>query len=86
MSRRIVSLGCAVSGALFLLVLAGTLTHAQTPPDTFIGPGQGWTPVNEGAFGLGTGADSSYRSEEGFEVLVYNGRLYVGMEADNSLG
>lgn len=86
MSHRIVSLGCAVSGALFLLALAGTLTHAQTPPDTFIGPGQGWTPVNEGAFGLGTGADSSYRSEEGFEVLVYDGRLYVGMEADNSLG
>ena len=86
MSRRIVSLGCAVSGALFLLALAGTLTHAQAPPDTFIGPGQGWTPVNEDAFGLGTGADSSYSCEEGFEVLVYDGRLYVGMEADNSLG
>jgi hypothetical protein len=42
--------------------------------------------VNQGAFGLGVGADSDYSSEEGFEVLVFNGHLYVGMEADNSLG
>lgn len=42
--------------------------------------------VNRGAFGLGVGVDSDYSSEEGFEVLVFNGRLYVGMEADNSLG
>jgi hypothetical protein len=42
--------------------------------------------VNQGAFDLGVGADSDYSSEEGFEVLVFNGRLYVGMEADNSLG
>ena len=42
--------------------------------------------VNEGAFGLGVGTDSDYSSEEGFEILTFNGRLYVGMEADNSLG
>jgi hypothetical protein len=42
--------------------------------------------VNAGAFGLGVGADGDYSSEEGFEVLTFNGRLYVGMEADNSLG
>jgi len=42
--------------------------------------------VNDSAFGMGTGADSSYSSEEGFEVLVFNNQLYVGMEADNSFG
>ncbi|MEJ2352538.1 MAG: hypothetical protein P8Y03_22360 [Anaerolineales bacterium] len=42
--------------------------------------------VNEDAFGLGTGADGGYSSEEGFEVTVFNQQLYVGMEADNSLG
>jgi hypothetical protein len=42
--------------------------------------------VNDGAFGLGTGADGSYSGEEGFEVAVFNDQLYVGMEADNSLG
>jgi hypothetical protein len=45
-----------------------------------------WLQVNDGAFGLGTGGDSNYAAEEGFEVLVYQNRLYVGMEADNTLG
>ncbi len=45
-----------------------------------------WTQVNTGAFGMGTGGDSSYASEEGFEVLTFSGRLYVGMEADNTYG
>jgi len=56
------------------------------PPDTFAGPCSAWTPVNDGAFGMGTGNDSSYRSEEGFEVSVFDGQLYVGMEADNEYG
>lgn len=42
--------------------------------------------VNDSAFGLGTGSDNSYASEEGFELAVFNDQLYVGMEADNSLG
>jgi hypothetical protein len=39
--------------------------------------------VNDGAFGL---SDGPYNSEESYEVLVFNDQLYVGMEADNSLG
>ena len=39
--------------------------------------------VNDGAFGLSAGP---YTSEESYEVLVFNDQLYVGMEADNSLG
>jgi hypothetical protein len=42
--------------------------------------------VNDNAFGLGGGADGTFSSEEGFEVLVFNGQLYLGMEADNSMG
>lgn len=42
--------------------------------------------VNDGAFGMGTGSNSNYGSEEGFEVLVHNNRLYLGMEADNIFG
>ena len=42
--------------------------------------------VNDNAFGLGGGADGQFTSEEGFEAVVYNGQLYLGMEADNSLG
>ncbi|NMC11468.1 MAG: hypothetical protein GYA34_01135, partial [Chloroflexi bacterium] len=47
---------------------------------------QPFTQVNDSAFGLGGGADSSFSSEEGFEVLVFNDQLYLGMEADNSYG
>lgn len=42
--------------------------------------------VNENAFGLGGGTDGQFAAEEGFEVAVYNDQLYLGMEADNSLG
>jgi len=47
---------------------------------------QPYVQVNNHAFDLGTGGNSDYASEEGFEVLVFNRQLYVGMEADNSLG
>ncbi len=47
---------------------------------------QPFVQVNDDAFGLGTGADSSYANEEGFEVVAFNNQLYVGMEADNSFG
>lgn len=42
--------------------------------------------VNEDAFGLGGGEDNTFSNEEGFEVAVFQGQLYLGMEADNSLG
>lgn len=59
------------------------LPLVTAPPSSVCGP---WLPVNEYAFGLGTGADDDYSSEEGFEVLAFEDRLYVGMEADNSMG
>ncbi len=53
-----------------------------------------WTQVNLDAFGLGQGSDGSfngqiyegYSAEEGFETTVFNNQLYLGMEADNSMG
>ncbi len=45
-----------------------------------------WMQVNDNAFGLGTGLDNSYISEDAFEVIVFNDHLYLGMEADNSMG
>lgn len=47
---------------------------------------QPFTQVNDDAFGLDTGSNSSYSSEEAFEVLVFNGQLYLGMEGDNIYG
>jgi hypothetical protein len=77
--------GCSL---LLLSLWVGTTgAHAAPlPPDTFAGPCSAWTPVNDGAFGMGTGNDGDYSSEEGFEVIVFAGRLYVGMEADNAYG
>lgn len=45
-----------------------------------------WTQVNDGAFGLGEGVYPGYNGEEGFEVAVFKNQLYLGMEADSSLG
>lgn len=45
-----------------------------------------WIQVNEDGFGLGPGGDSDYNSEEGFETLVFDNQLYLGMEADNTFG
>lgn len=45
-----------------------------------------WVQINDGAFGLGEGAFSAYNGEEGFEVAVFKGQLYLGMEADSSWG
>ncbi len=42
-----------------------------------------WQQVNDSAFALG---DGSYEAEDVFETLVFDGQLYLGMEADNSLG
>jgi len=56
--------------------------HSLSPSDAC----PSWVQVNDGAFGLGTGGDSDYSSEEGFEVAVFQERLYLGMEADNQYG
>ena len=45
-----------------------------------------WTQVNDNAFRLGTGLDGTFTNEDAFEVITFNDQLYVGMEADNSLG
>jgi len=47
---------------------------------------QPFTQVNADAFGMDTGSNTSYSSEEAFEVLVFNGQLYLGMEGDNIYG
>jgi len=58
---------------------------------------QSWEQVNTNGFGLPSEFNKSgkpipqtspypYLNEEGFEVLVFNDQLYLGMEADNTLG
>ncbi len=79
----LVTVGCA---ALILLSWQVAVAGDALPPNTFAGPCSAWTPVNDGAFGMGTGGDSSYNSEEGFEVVVFDDQLYVGIEADNIYG
>jgi len=80
--------GVTVACAALLLLLwhHGAVAGDTLPPDTSAGPCSTWVPVNDGAFGMGTGGDSSYANEEGFEVVVFNDQLYVGMEADNIYG
>jgi len=83
--------------AVTLPNLARLDSNAPLPPGTFAGPCRPWIPVNDGAFGIPSNYDSNgnpiepppekpYDSEEGFEVLVFKGQLYVGMEADNKFG
>ncbi len=79
-----VGFSLTIAGLMFLL-WQGSLA-AALPPGTFAGRCLPWETVNDGAFGMGTGNDSSYQSEEGFEVVTFAGRLYVGMEADNQYG
>lgn len=61
---------------------------ATLPADTFAGPCKPWVQVNDGAFGLGDPSVQSppYLNEDGFEVAVFDGSLYVGMEADDQYG
>ncbi len=56
------------------------------PSGTSAGMCSDWIQVNADAFGMGTGGGPNYTSEEGFELVVYNGQLYLGMEADNDWG
>lgn len=72
-----------------MILLALLITYADLPTQSlainqnFCQP---FRQVNDNAFGLGGGADASFSNEEGFEVEVFNGQLYLGMEADNSFG
>ncbi|TFG73564.1 MAG: hypothetical protein E4H27_00520 [Anaerolineales bacterium] len=63
---------------------------APLPDGAFAGLCDDWTQVNDGAFGVLSTAHSDksgdYYAEDGFEVVVYNGQLYVGMEADDAYG
>lgn len=77
------TVGCAV---LMLLSWQIAAVGESLPPGTYADACSAWTPVNDGAFGMGTGSDGDYCSEEGFEVVVFNDQLYVGMEADNTYG
>lgn len=78
-------LGLALLGAALALLLCHTVAAGGgLPPGTFAGPCDPWVPVNAGAFGMDSG--NSYSGEEGFEVAVFAGQLYVGMEADNAKG
>ncbi|GAB4530508.1 MAG: hypothetical protein Fur0018_17850 [Anaerolineales bacterium] len=45
-----------------------------------------WSLAAPPAMGMPAGPDDSYAGEEGFAALVFNGQLYLGMEADNTLG
>jgi hypothetical protein len=50
-----------------------------------------WQQVNANGFGLPTFGENGnaarpYENEDGFEVAVFRDQLYVGMEADDSLG
>jgi hypothetical protein len=71
----------------FTLETKPNLSPNPVPSAVSSSPGSctDWSQVNNNAFGL-PAVDGSYDNEEGFEVLVYNDQLYVGQEADNTLG
>jgi hypothetical protein len=61
---------------------------AALPVGTYVGSFIPWEQVNENAFGLGdpSGQMPPYQDEDVFETIVFHDQLYLGMEADNSLG
>ncbi|MGC9357367.1 MAG: hypothetical protein ACP5GX_05860 [Anaerolineae bacterium] len=61
---------------------------ASLPSGPNAGPCETWVQVNDDAFGMDDPSEQSppYDNEEGFEVIVFEGSLYVGMEADNAYG
>jgi len=62
--------------------------HASLPPGTYAGTCQPWVQVNDDAFGLDdpSGQTPPYQAEDTFEVAVFDGQLYLGMEADDLYG
>ncbi len=88
MFRRVISLASATFVGMLFLASWGSVWAIPAPlvAETEANPCHPWEMVSTGAFGLGTGKDEDYRSEESFELATYKGSLYLGMEADNSLG
>lgn len=79
--------GFGIPGALLTVFSVVPLLSAQAAnPSSNLPACQPFVQVNDNAFGLGGGADGTFSSEEGFEVVVFNGQLYLGMEADNTMG
>ncbi len=74
---------CLLFASLLLLGTPVQVNALSTPCN---GICRSWVQVNDGAFDLGPGPDGTYASDDGFEVQVFKNRLYVGMEADNTLG
>lgn len=76
-----------IFGVLLLIFsIFPILSALAASPSSSLPACQPFEQVNDNAFGLGGGADGTFSSEEGFEVLVFNGQLYLGMEADNTMG
>lgn len=87
-SRWMAGVICLVSLVLLLVgrteIAARSAKAAALPAASSVC--QPFEQVNENAFGLGPGEDNAHAGEEGFEVTVFNNQLYLGMEADNSMG
>jgi len=91
----LLGLSLALAGLALGLVRLSVTAGDTLPPGTFAGDCAAWQPVNDPAFGMPSNFDSNgnpistaipYQSEDGFEVVTFNGQLYVGMEADNKFG
>jgi hypothetical protein len=70
-------------------VATASPTRTLSPTPIVAQPACGpWVQVNDGAFGLGDpqGQNPPYDGEDAFEVVVHNGQLYLGMEADQTMG
>ncbi len=67
-----------------------TLAPKPTPINSIkLGDCTPWEQVNINAFGISSNSNDSnppYASEEAFEVAAFHGKLYLGMEGDNSVG
>ena len=84
--RNIIS--CCLLAIILLLLLGGnTIQNGQAAILANVSlQCQPFAQVNDDAFGMDTGSSTNYYSEEAFEVLVFNGQLYLGMEGDNIYG
>jgi len=77
---------------IFIILLASSFPRVLAPAPAqaagFASAGscQPFSQVNDGAFGMGTGPNPDYYGEEGFEVAVFSNQLYMGMEADSTMG
>lgn len=86
--RFFICLALVASLVAFMLPVAihQPLTAHAAPLSVPVITCRDFTQVNDDAFGMGTGPSGTYSSEEGFEVTTFNGKLYLGMEADNTFG